>query len=130
MKCKTILENALRLLGETVADGENEDYEERAPYILATLCSQLSGLDAVARRILGESAATAFNEIYLPLTSSFPLLSRFAAPAAIYLAAMLVLDDNSEFADKLYAMYSDSISSIHDSICGASEQTVNRYFVD
>lgn len=130
MTLKEIYKNALALLAESLDVSDNEDYEERAPYILATLCSQLSGLDAVARRILGESAATTFNEIYLPLTSSFPLLSRFAAPAAIYLAAMLVLDDNSEFADKLYAMYSDSISSIHDSICGASAQTVNRYFVD
>ena len=49
MTLKEIYKNALALLAESLDVSDNEDYEERAPYILATLCSQLSGLDAVAR---------------------------------------------------------------------------------
>ena len=130
MTLKEIYQNALALLAESTDQADNEDYEERAPYILATLCSQLSGIDSLARKLLGEAAAEAFNEIYLPLSDAFPLLPKFAACAALYLAAMLILDDDQEIADRLYDKYSDSISSVYSSICGVSEATTNKYFVD
>lgn len=130
MTLKEIYKNALALIAESIAPGDNDDYEERAPYILATLCSQLKGIDAVARAMLGEQAGEDFNEIFLPLTDAFPLLARFAAPAALYLASMLILDDDQDMADKLFERYSDSISTACDSVSAVKEKTSNKYFKD
>ena len=36
MKCKEIYDSALRVLAESTLPADNDDYEERAPYLIAT----------------------------------------------------------------------------------------------
>ena len=45
MKNREIYENALRLLALSAHEGENEDYEERAPYLLAAFCTEMTELE-------------------------------------------------------------------------------------
>lgn len=130
MKCKEIYDSALRVLAESTLPADNDDYEERAPYLIATFCGELAGTDAALRRIMGKGVAKEFNEVYLSLDNDFPLLSRFASAAALYLAAMLIIDDEQDFSDKLYDRYCDKIASICSTVPALSEKIRNKYFFD
>ena len=130
MKCKEIYDGALRILAESTRPADNDDYEERAPYLLAAFCSELSNTDSSLRRLLGKDERVEFCEVYLPLDNDFPLLSRFASAAALYLAAMLIIDDEQDFSDKLYERYCDRISSICSTVPAVAEKIKNKYFYD
>lgn len=125
---KEIYDCALGLLAESTDDGANDDYEERAPYLLAAFCAEAHNADKALRHSHSEQSAVDFSPVYLGLEEQFPLLECFAAPAALYLAAMLVMDYNDVVSDKLYDRYSDSMSSICSSIPALTEHIKDRYY--
>ena len=124
MKNRQIYEAALRLLAESTVDGENEDYEERAPYILAAFCTEMTALS----RHLSAKNGNEYDPVFLPLDDTFPLAGRLSAAATMYLAAMLILESDEERSDKLYAQYCDAVSRISDEIPATIEPISNRYF--
>ncbi len=130
MMVQSILENAVSILAESVAYGDFPDYEERTSYLLAAFCSEAREADNALRKFMGIDEPCYFDGIYLSLGDDFPLLDRFATPAALYLASMLVIDDAPELSDRIYHRYSDSMSLIYQNICGMSEGTVNKYFAE
>ena len=127
MICKEIFESALRLLGESAETGDNDDYEERAPYLLASLCTDLCELDSALCRSAGLEPSKASHPLWIALESEFPLCARLASAAAFYLAAMLVIDYDEELSDKLYDRYCDSVSVISSAIPFEIESIINRY---
>ena len=128
MRLREIYDSALKFLAESSAVGDNEDYEERAPYLLASFCNQAKATDAGLRRSLGITNSKSFNTVYIALDAEFPLLEQLATCGALYLAAMLVLDEDKELSDTLYDKYCDAISSICSSICSVSEKIADKYF--
>ena len=116
MLCKEILNAALKLLGEDGSEEENEDYAERAPYIIAAFVSEASEADAMYRLAHGKAEATLTERVYIPLTEAFPLSGRFVSLAAFYLASMLIADESPELSDKLYDKYCDGVSAILSSL--------------
>ena len=136
MKNQVIYDAALRLLAESTADGENEDYEERAPYLLAAFCTEMTELNAKLCEANGQTPV-AHDVVVLPLEQDFPLADRLSAAATLYLSAMLILESDEERSDKLYAQYCDAVSRISDAIPAPPEPPVipailepitNRYF--
>lgn len=125
---KEIYDCALRLLAESTDDGANDDYEERAPFLIAAFCTEARNADKALRNSRSELSAVDFSPVYLGLEEQFPLLERFAAPAALYLAAMLVMDYNDVISDKLYDRYSDSMSGICSSIPALTEHIKDKYY--
>ncbi len=128
MQNRSIYDAALRLLAESTVEGENEDYEERAPYLIAAFCTEMTELDGLLRTAAGEAIAALRDTVYLPLEDIFPLSDRFTAAASLYLAAMLILDSDEERSDKLYGQYSDAVSRIADSIPATLLPIVDKYF--
>lgn len=128
MQNRSIYNAALRLLGESVAEGENEDYEERAPYLIATFCSEMCELNERLCRAKGTTVSELAECVCLELDQAFPLSTRFSSAASLYLAAMLILESDEDRSDKLYARFSDAISRIADGIPAALESIVDRYF--
>ncbi len=128
MQSRDIYQSALRLLAESTQANENADYEERTPYLLAVFCCEAQATDMAMRALLGKEDAPPFDCIYLDLDAEFPLLDMFAATAALYLAAMLVLEDDSELSDKLYGKYSAAFAAIRASAIGVSEKIQDKYF--
>ena len=120
MKCSEIFKSALRLLNEKGAEDENEDYAERAPYILSTMFSESAKTDKKYREANGLGEQGAFSPIYVELSEEFPLASRFASAATFYLASLLILDANEELSDTFYEKYCDSMSAILSEIPCAS----------
>ena len=127
MVCREIYEAALRLLSESVVDGENADYEERAPYLIAAFCTDVKETDAAWRRAYAEEGQGEWNAVYVSLDDIFPLAERFAPAAAYYLAAMLVLENNEDMSDRLYDRCSDLVSAVREGIPCEISPIINRY---
>ena len=130
MTCKDIYDAALSLIAESADPADTADYEERAPYLLAAFCAEHYQTDMRVREVMGEQTADEPNSLYLALETQFPLLPRFTAGAALYLAAMLIIDDFPDFSDRLYDRYCDSVSRLYDCLPAVCKQTVNKYFGD
>ncbi len=124
--CTEIYEAALSLIGEKNF-GSVDDYAERAPYLLAAFCGEAGGLDAVWRSAKGLSEQPVYGAVMIELASVFPLANRFSGPAAMYLGAMLIIDENEELSDKLYAKYCDAMSAICSEVPGAVAKITDLY---
>ena len=144
---REIYENALALLGETGGEDLCSDYEERAPYVIASFCTQVSDVDKRIRMLEGLDAVGDFNKLYLDLDGNFPLCDKLLGCASLYLAAMLLSDNDYELADSFYDKYCDAIATLSASVGIASsssggesggseavsavcESIVERYFFD
>ena len=128
MKCSEILKSALRLLNEKGDEEENDDYAERAPYILASMFSEAASADKNFRTANGGPKQPSFSHTYAELGSDFPLSDRFTNAAVFYLASMLIIDENDELSDSFYDKYCDSIASIISETPAISGKTKNVYY--
>ena len=126
MKNREIYDSALRFLAESTNSIDNEDYEERAPYLLAAFCNEVRDTDAAIRCAHGETQKS-FNSVFLSLDSDFPLSEMFCTAASYYLAAMLVFDDDADLSDRLYDKFCDSISRIRCTVPALCENITDRY---
>lgn len=123
-----IYEGALRLISESLEEGENEDYKDRASYLIAAFCCEVEELEGIMRRRLGLESRASFNPVWISLDDDFPSLDRLAVAACLYVAAMLILDDDPQRSDWLYDRYSDSLASIESSYQGggAEEEPISE----
>ena len=122
-----IYESALRIIGESLTEGENDDYKDRASYLIAAFCSEAEGLDDSVRAICGLEKRADFNPVWVSLDDEFPMVDKLTNAACLYLAAMLILEDDPERSDTLYDRYCDSMSSLRDSFPMTCESIVNKY---
>lgn len=113
---REIYRGALGMLGELNDPMLCEDYEERAPYILASFCSLACEIDKRLRIIESLEDQPSFSHVFLSLDSSFPLSDKLSPAASLYLAAMLVIGENDELSDSLYDKYCDAIASLASSV--------------
>lgn len=127
MTNRKIYEAALALLAENKNMGESDDYEESAPYIIAAFCCDAAESDRKYRRAYGLSAPQKVNDVYLSLDAEFPCCERFNTAAVMYVAAMLIIDDNTELSDNFFDKYSDTMSDICFELPAAVERVSNRY---
>ncbi len=128
MRCKEIYDTALSLIAESRDPSDTADYEERAAYLLAAFCTDNSQTDERVREYYGKPKVTYAESLYLPLDEQFPFMAKLASPAALYLAAMLVIDDFPELSDRLYDRYCDSMSKLCNTLSSKSGKIVNKYF--
>ena len=135
MTNQKIYEGALKILAETSDMADNEDYEMRAPYLIAAFCSETEELDMAYRKANKLGNADRVNDVDLSLDSNFPRAPRFASSACVYLASMLVIDTDPELSERLYDKFSDMIATICASIpqiaepdkVGVIENIIDRY---
>lgn len=144
---REIYENALRLLGETGDKDYCSDYEERAPYVIASFCALATDVDKRIRLIENMDEVADFNRLYLDLDTDFPLCDKLLGCASLYLAAMLLSDNDYELADSFYDKYCDAIATLSasvgissssdgandsntDVVSAICESIVDRYFFD
>lgn len=139
---REIYDSALRLLGET-AGGYCDDYEERAPYIIASFCSQAYEIDRRIRLIEELDEAEDFNRLCLELDVDFPFCERLLGAASLYLAAMLLSDYDYELSESFYDKYCDAIAALGaavgvsttdegaaEVVSAVCESIVEKYFFD
>ena len=122
-----ILSQALKRFGRSLTDEEREDYTARAPYLLATVCSEAKDLDEHYRAAHGIGKAPDFDEVEIDLESDFPLCDRFVGAASAYLAAMFIIDDNVTLSDKFFDVYCDNMARIATEIPTQIEIIAQKY---
>ena len=119
---------SLALVDERETVGDVSDFEERAPYLLASFCSLCKTLDKKLRERDSLDAQSSFSSVKLKLSDDFPLCERLVAPAAAYLASTLIADETPSLSEKLYDKYCDAIATLG-AECSCSSIT-NVYFND
>lgn len=127
MILRNVYETALRLIGEVESSAAEGELAERAPYIGAALCTEAAALDRAYRQAFGMEEAPDFSGLYLDLDSEFPLADRFAPAAAYYMAAMLILDEDSELYEKLFDRWCDALAAISAEIPFVKGSTADVY---
>lgn len=120
--------SALALIDESETKGETNDLKERAPFIIATFCATCRVLDKKLRERDSLDSQKPFSSVKLSLDGEFPLCEALSAPAATYLASMLVIDENPSLSETLYDKYCDSIATLG-AECSCSAIS-NVYFTD
>ncbi len=123
---RDIFNNALGLIGQQL-NGDCEDYEDRAPYLIAAFCCIATDINKAIYSSAKLGIPRRFSPVYLPLDSEFPLCERLAASASLYVAAMLVLDENSELSDSLYDRYCNSILPLQSLAEDVRDSTLNTF---
>ena len=128
MTYRELFEAAVRMVDETTAEENIRDYEERATYLLATVCQQCASLDRFYRQAYGaEDAEVGEIDLCVELDASFALSAAFAPAVTYYLAAMLVLDENEDMSDTLFSHYANALASIRSGLPMKASETVDRY---
>ena len=127
MKLRSVYQTALKLIGEADCSLSESELEERAPYIAAALCREAASLDRAYRKAFSIGEAQEFEELYLDLNAEFPLADRFAPAAAYYMAAMLILDEDTELYEKLFERWCDALASISAEIPFVKGSTADVY---
>ena len=127
---KDIYLASLRLIAESTQQGDNEDYEERAYFILAAFCQTAHDVNNAIRRAKGLDPIEESEAVCLDPNGKFPCETRLAVAAEHYLGAMLIIDDFPDLSDKLYDKYCDIISRIVDSLPATVEKISDSYYFD
>lgn len=127
MKLRSVYETALKLIGEIECTASEADLADRAPYIGAALCREASALDRAYRKAFGMENGVDFDGLYLDLEEKFPLADRFAPAAAYYMAAMLILDEDTELYEKLFERWCDALAAISAEIPFVKGSTAEVY---
>ena len=118
-----IYKNAISFIGQDFNNDDLSDMEQRAPYLLASFCCRAKNLDKDLRKIEDRGNQSEFSAVILTLEDNFHLLDRFATSAALYVASMLVLEENSELSESLYEKYCDDIASLASEIALLKRQS-------
>ena len=124
MTYREILNSSIRMVGESDENGNASDYEERASYLLATFYTECAPLDKKYRLANGMSTVSYVATTCVDLENVFPLCDAFSPAATYYLAAMLVLEENEDMSEALFARYSDALAALTAASC---KPIVNRY---
>ncbi len=125
MTCREVYLASLALVCESQA--ENPDYEERAPYLLAAVSTQLAPMDRAVREAAGEDIPAYPNTVYLGLDEEFPLTQRLLPAALYYVGAMLVIDENEEMYEDLFALFSDAMAKLRATLPATPEPIRDVY---
>ena len=126
-----IYKTALTIIAQKIDSTDIEDYEERAPYLIASFCNTVKKIDANIRRAKKLDAQTKFSPAFLALDATFPLIDELVSAASLYVAAMLVIDEDEALSDSIYDKYCDAISTIMaESACSESTSIVDIYDFD
>ena len=121
-----IYDTALRMACEDT-NASMPDYDDRAPYLLANFYNEQIPLQKKLDAANGGEPIDYQPEVCVDLGSDFPLSEEFITPAAYYLAAMLVLDENEEMSDRLFDRYIDGVASIACSLPASLHPIKDRY---
>jgi len=124
---RDIYNSALRLASEVDTAGENQDYLERAGYLLPTVCVRCTALDAAYREATGGAKQVLPEDSAYRMDADFPLSSVFSAPASAALAALLVLEENPELSDRLNAYSEKILTEIRNALPLRKESIINHY---
>lgn len=142
MRVREIYDAALAFLGEKEGTHIEYDFERRAGYIIAEAVTMLKGLDRELRRSAGEEDheypggdangmprdSLLFAEpVVYSMDNDFPLCDVLAHPVALFVSAMLMVNQNQDLYEYFYDLWCTEVSRITASVPGISAGTKETY---
>ena len=124
---ETISESIDRMMEEDVADRIRMDLDEKFPFAIASVCSNLAVIDAEYRRYKGLEDQPEFSEYIIETSDDFPLCDRFVFPVIMYVSSMMLIDIDEKMSDEFYDKYATSVSKIISEIPYQQLRTVEKY---
>ena len=109
---ETISESIERKDESKVADKIRADVDEKFPFALASVCSNLAYIDREYRKMKNYEEQPSFSEFIIEVSDEFPLSDRFAFPAIMYISSMMLIDIDEKRSDDFYDKYALSVSKI------------------
>ena len=110
-----------------VADKIRMDIDEKFPFALASVCSNLAVIDKEYRKIKEMDEQPDFSEYILEVDDEFPLADRFVFPAIMYVTSMVLIDVDEKKSDDYYEKYASSVSKIISELHFDMGTTVEKY---
>lgn len=128
MTYRDLMNGAIAAVCEDASSAGVEDYQTRAPFLLATFVTQYAKLDDNYRAANGmENKVISTDAAAIDLEDDFPLCDIFAPAAINHLASGLVIDENEEMSDKFFDRYINIILEIRKNIPAKMESIIDRY---
>lgn len=127
MTYRDLFLTAVGMTGEEIDGGEIGDYEDCAPYLLATFCRECAEIDKQYRTAHSLGTASVPRGACVDMDEEFPLADILSPAASYYLAAMLVADENEELSDRFFTLYTDSLAAILSSLPASAAPITDRY---
>ena len=122
-----VKESVERMDENTVADKIRIDLEEKFPFALASVCSNLATIDREYRKFKNEGEQPKFSEYLIEVTDDFPLADRFVFPAIMYISSMVLIDIDEKRSDDYYDKYASSVTQIISEIPFENGKMAEKY---
>ena len=103
------------------------EIEEKFPYALATVCSNLAKLDRMYRQMKNYGEQPSFSEFCLEVGDDFPLCERFVFPCVMFVSSMVLIDIDEKKSDAFYDKYAISLTQIVSEMPYECASTVEKY---
>ena len=103
------------------------ELEEKLPYALASVCSNLAKLDRMYREMKNYDEQPSFSEFYLDVGDDFPLSDRFVFPCVMFVSSMALIDIDEEKSDAFYDKYATSVMEITSEMPFECGNTAQKY---
>ena len=103
------------------------DLEEKFPFALGAVCSNLATLDTAYRKLKGYDAQPEFSHYFIDLNDEFPLSQRFVHSCVMFISSMVIIDIDDKKSDDFYEKYASAVSLIQAEIPFESLLTVEKY---
>ena len=110
-----------------VADKIRMDIDEKFPFALASVCSNLATIDKEYRKMKEFENQPFFSEYTVEVDEEFPLSDRFVFPAIMYVSSMVLIDVDEKKSDDYYDKYASSVSQIISELHFDTGTTVEKY---
>lgn len=110
-----------------VADKIRMDIDEKFPFALASVCSNLATIDKEYRKMKEFENQPFFSEYTVEVDEEFPLSDRFVFPAIMYVSSMVLIDIDEKKSDDYYDKYASSVSQIISELHFDMGTTVEKY---
>ncbi len=124
---ETVSESVQREDESEVMDKIQLDIEEKFPFALASVCTDLATLDKEYRALKGYRSQPNFSEYTIGVAEDFPLCERFVFPAIMYVSSMVLIDIDEDKSDDFYDKYATSVARITSEIPFEQLKTVEKY---
>lgn len=124
---ETVKESVERMEEEAVVAEIRLELEEKFPFALASVCSNLAQLDRKYRALKGYDEQSAFSECYIDLGDTFPLSERFIFSCIMFVCSMVLIDVDEKSSDDFYEKYATSVMQILSEIPGTNKSIVEKY---
>ncbi len=127
MTYRDILKTAIGMVGEEISSTDNTDYEEAAPYLLATLCRECASVNRQYCLAFGDTPGSIPTDASVNLNDTFPLSDALTPAASYYLSAMLVSDENETMSDRFFSLYTDALAELLSALPATNGKTLDKY---